>query len=198
MDIYNIRAEFDDKTFTVYQAFDDSIANIAIQQQKLLPPFSYQRLTWIKPSLLWLMYRSDWGRQAGMNCILKIKIHRKYWDQALAEAILTTPEKHVYKDAKKWRSALNKSRIRVQWDPERDLYNTKLKYKSIQVGITSALAEEYAKKWIDSIEDVTPLVRQMESYILQQKFEKAQTLMPLESIYPVSNQIKTALGMSQF
>ncbi|WP_141653813.1 DUF4291 family protein, partial [Erwinia billingiae] len=25
------------------------------------PPFSMTRMTWIKPSFLWMMYRSGWG-----------------------------------------------------------------------------------------------------------------------------------------
>jgi hypothetical protein len=98
--IFEIRADYNDKEIAVFAAFGSIIAEKAIASQKLLPPFAYDRMTWIKPSFLWLMYRSEWGNKAGMERILKIWIRRQDWDAALTEAILTTPEKHVYDNPK--------------------------------------------------------------------------------------------------
>jgi hypothetical protein len=190
-----IRATFDKDTITVYQAFDPSIAIPAVKHQKLMPPFSYDRMTWIKPSFLWLMSRSDWAQKAGMERILQIRISRKYWDAALSEAVLTTPELNVYPDAKEWRKLLDAAKVRVQWDPERDLLNAKLPFRSIQVGITEKLAAEYAKKWIVTIEDVTPLVKNIHAKVYQSNTKAALQLVPTESIYPVSEAIRKRLGM---
>lgn len=192
---YEIRAKFDQKAISVYQAFSPSIATPALKHQKLVSPFAYDRMTWVKPSFLWMMYRSDWGQRAGQEKILEIKIKREYWEKALVEAILTTPEKHVYNDAKKWRKQLQKSNIRVQWDPERDIQNKRLHYKSIQVGITAKLAEEYAKKWIVSIEDKTPLVKEIYQKVLAGQWQKAEKQLPVERNYPLPQEIKTILGM---
>ncbi|MEO1052320.1 MAG: DUF4291 domain-containing protein [Bacteroidota bacterium] len=193
---YEIRATFDQKRIAIYQAFDSSIAEPALQNQKLVSPFSYSRMTWIKPSYLWLMYRSDWANRAGMGRILKIWIYREAWDAALREAVLTTPESHVYKDAKKWRKMLDKASIRVQWDPERDVYNNRLPYKSIQVGITPVLAKAYAREWIDAIEDCTQKTRQIRDLVYARDFSSAKVLLPEETAYPVDGRIKQALGMS--
>lgn len=192
---YEIRANYTEKHIAVYSAFSSSIADIALENQKLLPPFSYKRMTWIKPSYLWMMYRSDWGGRAGMERILCIWIERSKWESALKEAILTTPENHVYSDAKKWRKLLEKARIRVQWDPERDIKNRRLDYKSIQVGITSSLSEEYAKRWIFKIEDMTEQTRKISSLVFQRKYEEAKLLLPEERKYIVNTEIHKSLGM---
>lgn len=193
--VYSINALFDQNAIAVYAAFDSSIANIAVARQQLLPPFSYDRMTWIKPSFLWLMYRSNWAQQPGMDRILRIWVGRKEWDNALREAILTTPEPHVYPDAKQWRQFADKARIKVQWDPERDIRNQRLQHKSIQVGITAALSEQYAKQWIRRIEDLTPLTHQIRNLVFQGKYNAAEALLPAENAYPVDAKMAKALGM---
>jgi hypothetical protein len=52
-----IRALFDDKTITVYQAYSASIAIPAVRDQRLdaSPDFLLGRMTWIKPSWCWMM-----------------------------------------------------------------------------------------------------------------------------------------------
>lgn len=51
--VYQIRADFNEREIAVYAKFEPVIANTAITHQKLLPPFAYDRMTWIKPSFLW-------------------------------------------------------------------------------------------------------------------------------------------------
>ena len=53
-----IRAIFDEDTITVYQAYSKKIALPAVKNQKFVPPFKMERMTWIKPSFLWMMYLS--------------------------------------------------------------------------------------------------------------------------------------------
>lgn len=52
-----IRAIYDDKTITVYQAYSASIAVAAVREQHLnaSPDFLLGRMTWIKPSWCWMM-----------------------------------------------------------------------------------------------------------------------------------------------
>ena len=33
-------------------------------------------MTWIKPSFLWMMERSNWGRKSGQECVLAVRITR--------------------------------------------------------------------------------------------------------------------------
>ncbi len=54
-----IRAVYDDKTIRVYQAYGDDIADAALAHGTFVaPPFKMGRMTWIKPSFLWMMYRA--------------------------------------------------------------------------------------------------------------------------------------------
>ncbi|AMD95606.1 hypothetical protein AXF11_08495 [Leptotrichia sp. oral taxon 847] len=53
----NIYAVFDDKTIRVYQAYNNEIADEALKLGRFGSKFSLNRMTWIKPSFLWMMYR---------------------------------------------------------------------------------------------------------------------------------------------
>jgi hypothetical protein len=53
-----VRAQFTDRTLTVYQAYPSEIADAAVRAGTFVPPFKRERMTWIKPSFLWMMYRS--------------------------------------------------------------------------------------------------------------------------------------------
>lgn len=61
--IRQIRATWDTTSITVYQAYDDAIADAAVRAQKFVAPFSFARMTWVKPSFLWMMERSGWARR---------------------------------------------------------------------------------------------------------------------------------------
>ena len=76
MNEYEIRAEYDSRSIVVYQAYGAAIALAALQQQRFVAPFSLNRMTWIKPSFLWLMERSNWGLKPGQEMILAVRISR--------------------------------------------------------------------------------------------------------------------------
>src|SRR6187401_1914452 len=91
-----IRATYDASSIVVYQAYSDSIAHAALQAESFVPPFSMNRMTWIKPSYLWLMERSNWGQKSGQENILAVRSTRQGWEEALSQAVLTSPEPAVY------------------------------------------------------------------------------------------------------
>ncbi|WP_161538396.1 DUF4291 family protein [Escherichia albertii] len=49
-DYFEIRADYNQHTITVYQAYNDAIANVAVRDGRFGAPFSFNRMTWIKPS----------------------------------------------------------------------------------------------------------------------------------------------------
>ena len=56
------RAEFDEEGVYVYQAFRDSIADYALAHGRFGgPDFNPARMTWIKPSFAWMLYRCGYG-----------------------------------------------------------------------------------------------------------------------------------------
>lgn len=78
-----VRACYDRDSITVYQAYAPEIGLLAAEQGTFVPPFSRWRMTWIKPSFLWLMARSDWARKPGQQTILAVRISRSGWEEAL-------------------------------------------------------------------------------------------------------------------
>ncbi|MEV0052428.1 DUF4291 family protein [Saccharopolyspora shandongensis] len=79
-----IRGEFDARTIVVYQAYSPAVAEPALRANRFVPPFSFNRMTWIKPSFLWLMHRSGWAQKAGQERILAVRITRQGWEEALS------------------------------------------------------------------------------------------------------------------
>jgi hypothetical protein len=63
----HILAQYDEKTVIVYQAYAPAIAEFALQHGYFGGPFSYSRMSWIKPNFLWMMYRSGWGTKPGQE-----------------------------------------------------------------------------------------------------------------------------------
>ena len=57
-----IYALFDNDTIRVYQAYNAEIAEEALRLGTFGSHFSLTRMTWIKPSFLWMMYKQDNGR----------------------------------------------------------------------------------------------------------------------------------------
>jgi len=47
-----IRADYDTRTIVVYQAYSPAVAGAALKAKRFVPPFSFNRMTWIKPSFL--------------------------------------------------------------------------------------------------------------------------------------------------
>ena len=71
-----IRAQYTEHTIRVYQAYNDEIADTTIANGRFVSlPFKRERMTWIKPSFLWTMYRSGWGtKDENQKRILAIDI----------------------------------------------------------------------------------------------------------------------------
>ena len=180
-----IRADFDATTIVVYQAYPPVVADAALAAGRFVAPFSFSRMTWIKPSFLWLMHRSNWASKAGQERVLAVRMTRSGWDQALSEAVLTAPEPAVHGRSGAWDEAFARARVHVQWDPERSLRGAALNHYSIQVGIGRALIHVFAEEWVVGLTDLTPAVRRIAGLARSGQSGKAQRLLPAERPYPL-------------
>lgn len=72
-----IRAKFTESTITVYQAYSPEIAEPALRAGTFVPPFKRERMTWIKPSFLWMAYRSGWASKPRQERVLAFEITRE-------------------------------------------------------------------------------------------------------------------------
>lgn len=85
-------AQYDRQCIRVYQAYNPTIAQEGVALQTFGPSFSLNRMTWIKPSFLWMMYRSNWGGKKNQKCILTMDVYRTKFDELLQQAVLTSPD----------------------------------------------------------------------------------------------------------
>jgi Domain of unknown function (DUF4291) len=178
-----IRAVYGPSTIRVYQAYSDAIAESAIERQTFVsPPFSMNRMTWIKPSFLWMMYRSGWGRKDdGQKRILAIDITHDGFAWALEHSCPSHPDPGMSHDD--WRALKEKTPVRIQWDPERDLHHNPLDHRSIQIGISGEAVRRYAQEWIKAISDVTPLAHAIQARVLDGDLDGARSMLPQEKPY---------------
>lgn len=182
-----IRAVYDDATIRVYQAYRDEIADTALAAGTFVsPPFSMTRMTWIKPSFLWMMYRAGWGRKdEGQKRILAIDIAREGFEWALANSSLSHE-----------RATDASPPVRIQWDPERDFHHRPLDHRSIQIGLSGIAVGKYAHEWIRNLLDITPLAHEMRELIANDRLDQAKRLHPRERPYPVNVNLQRHLGIT--
>jgi hypothetical protein len=188
-----IRADFDRETIVIYQAYTSKIAEAALHAQRFVAPFSFNRMTWIKPSFLWLMHRSNWGLRSGQECVLGVRITRSGWEKALSLAIPTSFALGVFASPADWTKQFADAKVHVQWDPERSLRGAGLPYSSIQIGLSRHIIREYVEDWIVAIEDYTPRVRKIYDLLQSGEADKAKRQLPPERLYPVSSDISRKL-----
>ncbi|MET7331437.1 DUF4291 family protein [Nonomuraea sp. NPDC005650] len=90
-----IRAAYTEESITVYQAYDAAIAGPAVAAQRFVAPFKRERMTWIKPSFLWMMYRCGWATKPGQERVLAVSLSREGSEWALAITDITDRVREV-------------------------------------------------------------------------------------------------------
>ncbi len=178
---HGIRAHQTATTVTVYQAYRPSIGLPAARDGRFPAEWKRDRMTWIKPSFLWMMYRCGWGTKEGQETVLAVEIARSGLEWALAHAELSHYVRGVHPDQATWKRSLRTAPARVQWDPERDLDLTPLPYRSLQLGLSGEASRRYADEWTLSIRDVTPLAREVHAAVRAGDRERAAALLPVET-----------------
>ncbi|MDQ0796313.1 DUF4291 domain-containing protein [Streptomyces sp. B1I3] len=177
---HEIRALHTATTLTVYQAYPPAIGLPAARDGRFPAAWKRDRMTWIKPSFLWMMYRCGWGTKEGQETVLAVEITRDGFAWALENAELSHYVRGVHPDHATWQRSLRRSAARVQWDPERDLRLNPLPHRSLQLGLSGEAARRYADEWLVSVRDVTPLAREIHGLVRAGDLDRATALLPDE------------------
>ncbi|WP_425830201.1 DUF4291 domain-containing protein [Streptomyces fractus] len=181
---HEIRASHTESTVTVYQAYPAEIGLPAAREGRFPSLWKRDRMTWIKPSFLWMMYRCGWATKPGQDVVLAVEIDRGGFEWAVRHACLSSYTRGVHTDQASWKRELRRSPARVQWDPERDLRMRPLPHRSLQLGLSGEAVRQYADEWTVSIKDVTPLAREVRALVAAGDEESAARLVPAERVYP--------------
>jgi len=187
-----IRASYNDRTITVYQAYSAAIAIPAVREQRLSasPHFSLTRMTWIKPSWCWMMYRSGYSyKDPNQAHILALSMTHENFEKLLCEAAVH--------HGKALDTEARRKDVRVQWDPERSFRLEQLPYRSIQIGISGEVGKRWVEEWIDGIEDVTERARELKRAIEDKdvRLEElvSRRLIPVKTEYKTSDKLREIL-----
>jgi Domain of unknown function (DUF4291) len=175
----HILAQFDETSVVVYQAYRPSIGNFAAANGHFRGGgFSLDRMSWIKPNFLWMMYRCGWAAKDGQEVVLAVRIKRAGFDAILEAAVPSSYHEHRYATREDWQRAVQRSDVRLQWDPDHGPGGEPVERRAIQLGLRGAFLASYAKDWIVDIEDVTPFVKE------QRGSARGELVTPREDVYP--------------
>ena len=180
-----IRAVHDEDSITVYQAYGPRIALPAVRHGRFTGAFKRERMTWIKPSFLWMMYRCGWAEKPGQEHVLALRISRPGFEWALAHSTFAHFDRDLHADRQAWRETLS-APVRIQWDPERDLRARPLPHRSIQIGLSGQAVQRYCENWILEITDVSETARTVHRTLRDEGEAAAAALLPAERPYLVS------------
>jgi hypothetical protein len=180
----HILAQYDDQSVVVYQAYRAAIGHFAAYHGYFGGEFSLNRMSWIKPNFLWMMYRSGWGKKEGQEVVLAMWIKRAAFDEILTAAVHSSFEPEVYASNSEWQKAVKHSQVRLQWDPDHHPSGAKLTRRAIQLGLRGETLAAYARDWILDIEDISEFVQQQRQNLAP---DYSQLITPRETIYPVVN-----------
>ncbi len=180
----NIRAVYNDDTVRVYQAYNERIANEAVKLNTFGENFKMGRMTWIKPSFLWMMYRCGWATKPNQERVLAIDIKREAFEYIVKNTVVSSFDESDFATNEEWKEAVENSNLRVQWDPERDIHGNPLEHRSIQLGIRGDMVEKYVNDWIVNITDITDEVVKIREAIKADEF--TADMLPKEELYTLN------------
>jgi hypothetical protein len=193
----HILAQFDDESVVVYQAYRPQIGRFAAEHGYFGGAFKLDRMSWIKPNFLWMMYRSGWGTKEGQEVILAVWLRRSAFDAILKEAVHSTFVPEVYASEEEWKQAVARSSVRLQWDPDHDPAGDKVERRAIQLGLRGEVLARYAREWIIRIEDISSMVEGQRP--CSQPMSYHQLVIPREEVYPVEDRdVAGRLGLATF
>ncbi len=184
------------ETITVYQAYPVPIALAAARAGRFVAPFKRDRMSWLRPSFRWMMYRCRWASADGQDRVLAVEMTREGFEWALGHSCLAQYDHTFHTDREHWTNALKDSPVRIQWEPERSLALTPLPYRALQVGLGVDVIDKFVQEWTVGITDVTHLARRIGEQVRRGDEHRAQAMLPDEMPYPLPAPIAAALRVS--
>lgn len=181
----HILAQFDDSTVVVYQAYRPEIGSYAAAHGRFGPCFSLNRMSWIKPNFLWMMYRSGWGSKPDQQVTLAVRLRRTAFDEIVRRAVHSSYVPGLYPSEQEWKDALAPSQVRLQWDPDHHPSGAPLARRAIQLGLRGDVLKQYAAEWIIAIEDISDFVSAQLLHVAERAWDSLTT--PREDIYPIND-----------
>lgn len=189
----HILAHQSDTHLVIYQAYKPTIADYVVKHQTLGGnDFSFNRMSWIKPNFLWMMYRCGWAEKENQERVLAIWISKPMFEEILEQAAFASFAQGTYSDHDEWKNELATKDVRLQWD--HDPYGNKQERRAIQLGLKGDILKRFAGQ-IAGIEDVTDFVKQQKSLLDANRLD--ELMVPVESVFrPADEALNKRLGIA--
>lgn len=168
---YHIMAQYDDEKIIVYQSYRKDIGEFAAKNQYFGGAFSLDRMTWIKPNFLWMMYRNGWGTKEGQETVLAIHLKISAFNKYLQNAVYSSYSSSLEMSQEDWKESVKTSSVRLQWDPDHDPYGNKLERRAIQIGLRDDFIKSFAKEDIVLIENISDFVAEQYNFVQNKQLD---------------------------
>ncbi|RYX83201.1 DUF4291 domain-containing protein [bacterium] len=191
----HILAQFNEQSVVVYQAYNEGAGHFAAQNGYFRVDFSFDRMSWIKPNFLWMMYRSGWATKPNQTCVLAIRISLDLWEEILSQAVPSSYVPELYESEKQWKADVSQSEVRLQWDPDHSPRGGALARRAVQLGLRGSILRRFATTPI-SIDDITDFVQQQHKIVQTDDWTPLMT--PSEQVYEIRNpEAQRRLGVTE-
>ena len=178
----HILAHHDPQSVIVYQAYRPSIGRHAIDHGRFGgPDFSFNRMSWIKPNFLWMMYRCGWGTKPGQDIVLALRLHRAFFNDVLRRAVPSSYAASSCKTPEEWAAAVSESDVRLQWDPDHAPSGAKVARRALQLGLRGSALKQFASDALIEVIDMTHFVAAQRPFA---RDDSAELVTPVEEVYP--------------
>lgn len=175
----HILAHHDLDSVVVYQAYRPEIAAFAVENQRFGGPWSFNRMSWIKPNFLWMMYRCGWASKPGQERVLALWLKRAAFERILSLAM--NAKAPAGETTASWREKLSSSEVRLQWDPDHDPHGEKCPRRAIQLGLRGQTLRSFSQDWLLQVRDITPFVHAQVDHVAAGRLDLLET--PRERVY---------------
>ena len=191
----HILSQHDERTVVVYQAYNPRIGRFAAEHRFFGGDFSLERMSWIKPNFLWMMFRCGWASKPDQETVLAVWLRREAFDSLLTQAVHSKHVPEVYGSSQQWQEHLARSEVRLQWDPDHGPTGAPVERRAIQLGLKGRALQGYSREWIVELEDITPFVREQREHVRDGQLERLLT--PQETVFwPAEEATARRLGLA--
>lgn len=175
---HHLMAQYDGEKIIMYQSYRKEIGEFAVRNQYFGGPFSLERMTWIKPNFLWMMYRNGWGTKEGQEYVLAIHLKMDAFRKYLEKAVYSSYNDRFGISMEEWQNEVKASSARLQWDPDHDPFGAKQERRAIQIGLRNDLIRLFAKEDLILIENISEFVKEQHQFVLNDDLN--QLMLPEE------------------
>src|SRR5688572_15274755 len=168
----------------VYQAFNPAIADYAVKNQRFGgSSYNFDRMIWVKPNFLWMMYRAGWAMKEHQQNILAIWFPLERFEEVYKSAVYSTFKPEIYQTEENWKQKLKASQVRLQWDPDHHPKGNKIERRAVQLGLKGETLRKFGTEWITKIENITDFVKNEYQKVADNNL--AELLVPKEEVIQI-------------